>query len=196
MQTRLTFFFFQAEDGIRDTSVTGVQTCALPIFDMSAKPHVPRLTGRVPPSVNPNQYPLSSINLNHSSSTKINIACSESLTTLTEPKPGCHTFRNPHAAGQHRRSDFSDRVRNRTHTFWPSSNIDDPISVTTPYIHHSAHPNRTQTDTLTKHCRPRYPYMLRLSVPLQTPAAFQVWRQESLRKRIDEMRIVTQTDRL
>src|SRR5437762_6074619 len=25
------YFFFQAEDGIRDTSVTGVQTCALPI---------------------------------------------------------------------------------------------------------------------------------------------------------------------
>src|SRR5437763_8306592 len=25
------FFFFQAEDGIRYTSVTGVQTCALPI---------------------------------------------------------------------------------------------------------------------------------------------------------------------
>jgi len=31
------FFFFQAEDGIRDWSVTGVQTCALPI---SAKPLV------------------------------------------------------------------------------------------------------------------------------------------------------------
>src|SRR5437879_6910144 len=27
------FFFFQAEDGIRDTSVTGVQTCALPISE-------------------------------------------------------------------------------------------------------------------------------------------------------------------
>ena len=27
----LVFFFFQAEDGIRDWSVTGVQTCALPI---------------------------------------------------------------------------------------------------------------------------------------------------------------------
>src|SRR5947209_13175139 len=26
-----TFFFFQAEDGIRDIGVTGVQTCALPI---------------------------------------------------------------------------------------------------------------------------------------------------------------------
>src|SRR5256885_5158338 len=28
----LYFFFFQAEDGIRDYKVTGVQTCALPIF--------------------------------------------------------------------------------------------------------------------------------------------------------------------
>src|SRR2546430_8169854 len=28
---RLCFFFFQAEDGIRDLTVTGVQTCALPI---------------------------------------------------------------------------------------------------------------------------------------------------------------------
>src|SRR5437868_7860173 len=27
----LIFFFFQAEDGIRDRNVTGVQTCALPI---------------------------------------------------------------------------------------------------------------------------------------------------------------------
>src|SRR2546425_3508605 len=27
------FFFFQAEDGIRDKLVTGVQTCALPIFE-------------------------------------------------------------------------------------------------------------------------------------------------------------------
>src|SRR6266487_618602 len=28
------FFFFQAEDGIRDGRVTGVQTCALPIFSV------------------------------------------------------------------------------------------------------------------------------------------------------------------
>src|SRR2546429_5367267 len=27
----MSFFFFQAEDGIRDVAVTGVQTCALPI---------------------------------------------------------------------------------------------------------------------------------------------------------------------
>src|SRR5437016_11997786 len=30
------FFFFQAEDGIRDWSVTGVQTCALPIYRLPA----------------------------------------------------------------------------------------------------------------------------------------------------------------
>src|SRR5256886_9546202 len=31
VQIVLDFFFFQAEDGIRDLTVTGVQTCALPI---------------------------------------------------------------------------------------------------------------------------------------------------------------------
>src|SRR5256885_10600503 len=30
-------FFFQAEDGIRDYKVTGVQTCALPIFPPSRR---------------------------------------------------------------------------------------------------------------------------------------------------------------
>src|SRR5699024_11962766 len=30
------FFFFQAEDGIRDRNVTGVQTCALPISSLMA----------------------------------------------------------------------------------------------------------------------------------------------------------------
>src|SRR5438445_8952286 len=29
-------FFFQAEDGIRDIGVTGVQTCALPISEMAS----------------------------------------------------------------------------------------------------------------------------------------------------------------
>src|SRR2546422_1659119 len=35
--TILLFFFFQAEDGIRDVAVTGVQTCALPICRMAAE---------------------------------------------------------------------------------------------------------------------------------------------------------------
>src|SRR5437773_5083391 len=33
----LFFFFFQAEDGIRDRDVTGVQTCALPILIKAAR---------------------------------------------------------------------------------------------------------------------------------------------------------------
>src|SRR2546429_3019437 len=46
---RSRFFFFQAEDGIRDVAVTGVQTCALPICFRVANGEVhvtgDRLTG-------------------------------------------------------------------------------------------------------------------------------------------------------
>src|SRR5216684_7206809 len=38
------FFFFQAEDGIRDVAVTGVQTCALPISGLHLD--LTRLKGR------------------------------------------------------------------------------------------------------------------------------------------------------
>src|SRR5690606_40197393 len=43
------FFFFQAEDGIRDFHVTGVQTCALPICAARAKAPTgrKRLSGRI-----------------------------------------------------------------------------------------------------------------------------------------------------
>src|SRR5207302_8344289 len=38
------YFFFQAEDGIRDFHVTGVQTCALPIFpDLRSDRRHPRI---------------------------------------------------------------------------------------------------------------------------------------------------------
>src|SRR2546426_7250060 len=37
------FFFFQAEDGIRDYKVTGVQTCALPISCRVEFPHMAQL---------------------------------------------------------------------------------------------------------------------------------------------------------
>src|SRR2546430_13370017 len=36
------FFFFQAEDGIRDLTVTGVQTCALPIWPLGRLDARPR----------------------------------------------------------------------------------------------------------------------------------------------------------
>src|SRR2546429_2554886 len=38
-------FFFQAEDGIRDVAVTGVQTCALPISGRARIPRDPRPRG-------------------------------------------------------------------------------------------------------------------------------------------------------
>src|SRR5579862_1430310 len=37
------FFFFQAEDGIRDGTVTGVQTCALPICRTTEKTFCSRM---------------------------------------------------------------------------------------------------------------------------------------------------------
>src|SRR5256885_9487027 len=49
----LSFFFFQAEDGIRDYKVTGVQTCALPISagdggDLARRRRVKELAGDLP----------------------------------------------------------------------------------------------------------------------------------------------------
>src|SRR5687767_15305752 len=39
------FFFFQAEDGIRDKLVTGVQTCALPIWQQRRRARQSRRAG-------------------------------------------------------------------------------------------------------------------------------------------------------
>src|SRR3989441_7258480 len=47
------FFFFQAEDGIRDKLVTGVQTCALPILTYTAGSNG-TLTGSSPQTVDYN----------------------------------------------------------------------------------------------------------------------------------------------
>src|SRR2546430_16250527 len=46
------FFFFQAEDGIRDLTVTGVQTCALPISAAGSAGDTPG-TSNLPPSRSP-----------------------------------------------------------------------------------------------------------------------------------------------
>src|SRR5256885_3698039 len=53
------FFFFQAEDGIRDYKVTGVQTCALPISQELCAAS-PRKTEQPPqPAQPPHEHPLS-----------------------------------------------------------------------------------------------------------------------------------------
>src|SRR5438552_6201480 len=50
------FFFFQAEDGIRDDLVTGVQTCALPIYGRQSVPY--SVVAAVDPSLPPPFGPL------------------------------------------------------------------------------------------------------------------------------------------
>src|SRR5438445_13267132 len=53
---KATAFFFQAEDGIRDIGVTGVQTCALPIYlppryeSRPGAPHADRHVARTAPA--------------------------------------------------------------------------------------------------------------------------------------------------
>src|SRR5256886_9907649 len=59
----LCLFFFQAEDGIRYLTVTGVQTCALPIFalrpaGLDARPESRRQRLRVAPLAHPAGLPL------------------------------------------------------------------------------------------------------------------------------------------
>src|SRR2546430_15106221 len=46
----MVFFFFQAEDGIRDLTVTGVQTCALPIYREARLPDLPGPRRRARPA--------------------------------------------------------------------------------------------------------------------------------------------------
>src|SRR5437588_4885597 len=47
------FFFFQAEDGIRDHCVTGVQTCALPIFLLPLLALMTAALQTAPPTASP-----------------------------------------------------------------------------------------------------------------------------------------------
>src|SRR5260370_3033178 len=46
-------FFFQAEDGIRDSSVTGVQTCALPISCLSVRREIHSRSNPAAPAASP-----------------------------------------------------------------------------------------------------------------------------------------------
>src|SRR5256886_17155300 len=69
------FFFFQAEDGIRDLTVTGVQTCALPISPpppcvLRGTPPDSRRTPRTMPPSSGNMEPLPSVISRPPASTK------------------------------------------------------------------------------------------------------------------------------
>src|SRR5699024_12228981 len=53
-------FFFQAEDGIRDRNVTGVQTCALPISASTTSSAAPPARLLLPPVLERNPMPRTS----------------------------------------------------------------------------------------------------------------------------------------
>src|SRR2546426_12504836 len=58
------FFFFQAEDGIRDYKVTGVQTCALPICETNGLAWVRRTDQQVPIRTGTREWPSATVSWN------------------------------------------------------------------------------------------------------------------------------------
>src|SRR2546428_5713351 len=83
----LLFFFFQAEDGIRALIVTGVQTCALPIYR-----HVGRVVVPAASAVPRHRAPLSHVSAvaRRRSSATIAISCSSliSVSSVSPPQIG------------------------------------------------------------------------------------------------------------
>src|SRR6266511_4559194 len=94
------FFFFQAEDGIRDFHVTGVQTCALPIY-------VPALTPvfeSVVTEIWPVREPAGTVAVRAVTETYVvGAATPPNLTWLVDVKPSPFTVTrapNPPEAGE------------------------------------------------------------------------------------------------
>src|SRR5258706_12190269 len=78
------FFFFKAKDGIRDWSVTGVQTCALPIFCLFTIDADNGLRHRAKPS----PVRRKSIDANRFAPSSIVIAAIAGMATLLDDDPG------------------------------------------------------------------------------------------------------------
>src|SRR5690606_41198004 len=85
-------FFFQAEDGIRDFHVTGVQTCALPIYPrLAASIFVPYEKFQGQYTLDPFYNPSDRIGESKSTATEIGRAsCRESVYHGGGPSVGSH----------------------------------------------------------------------------------------------------------
>src|SRR2546422_7978891 len=91
------FFFFQAEDGIRDVAVTGVQTCALPIWGgWSCVCRESRTSS-----------PSSSQRESIANNSKKRSACSSSLRRTIEGERGCLRRSEERRVGKECRSRWS-----------------------------------------------------------------------------------------
>src|SRR5258707_2704952 len=95
------FFFFQAEDGIRDIGVTGVQTCALPILFFS-RGHGPRSNAsRAAPAARSMSAAWASATLKNSSSVP------ESMTSILAAEDGVTHRSEERRVGKECRSRWS-----------------------------------------------------------------------------------------
>src|SRR5688572_19800043 len=95
-------FFFQAEDGIRDLTVTGVQTCALPILMIT-----PAMFGPLPQNtLDQNQRPDPSDKVKYGEYLVTLASCSDCHTPMTPQ--GAPDFSKAFAGGMHFKADFVD----------------------------------------------------------------------------------------
>src|SRR2546426_8920936 len=83
------FFFFQAEDGIRDYKVTGVQTCALPISRSG-------VAAAQPTPMNHSSHPTR----NTHSQRAQRIVCGAPFSSMRLRHPGHTAYLSPHCAGR------------------------------------------------------------------------------------------------
>ena len=80
------FFFFQAEDGIRDVAVTGVQTCALPIWHCGVEGEASRAGVRAVRGDNqPLLDPVARVD-----PAELRVVCVESALGLAQTRRGGH----------------------------------------------------------------------------------------------------------
>src|SRR5690606_39912291 len=99
------FFFFQAEDGIRDFHVTGVQTCALPIYDLLPQQQVTPIPEQAVPE-NKNQDTVVIVE-----APRPEVATPEATTT----EPGLEASEAPVARSEERRVGKESRTLKYTY---------------------------------------------------------------------------------
>src|SRR5208282_1660901 len=131
------FFFFQAEDGIRDATVTGVQTCALPIWWLNQKEV--RERGRIEQRSQKSRTPDEVAGNHGRRHLAAHIVLHNRLVSAEQPEDDDPQQRRQqgqsHLPARRFRKDFvTDALHAGAHRSW-SSRQGKPASVTPPCLH-------------------------------------------------------------